>query len=300
MGFSLDVTGMLCPELEVRIFDKDFLSDDFLGAAVFSLPEILKEAEGKAEGIRLQRQLTHGQGSVSISFGSEEMFEKLKDSGSFLSAFFDDMSPIGKIQSVSVDDIGGDGPMRIGTGPDLPPSLQGLYWLTDQANSSALASFGGPSRDGGGCSVGRLVNKRYKVRAAGDRVWAYADDSTSLAFVKAVDLIYHFVFDDETNPSHCQIYPELRNLGTTPPSWLLDFDMSLMKDGDERFPGSVCWRRPSSILGQEFKSAEYILVQIIDGAGQRIEPAWSKFVDYQKSAATGKSPGQIFYAEVND
>jgi len=75
----------------------------------------------------------------------------------------------------------------------------------------------------------------------------------------------------------------------------LDFEMELLKEGDERFPGSVAWRRPSSVLGQEIKSAEYVLLQVIDGKGQRIEPAWSKFVEYQNSSEAGKTPGQIFY-----
>merc|ERR1712137_966594 len=124
------------------------------------------------------------------------------------------------------------------------------------------------------------------ARVAGDRSWAFADSSTTgFKFVELVDLVYHFIFDDATNPKFCQIYPEAKNLDfMLTAELLLDFEMELLEKGDERFPGSVAWRRVSKVLGQEAKSAEYALVQVIDGSGQRIEPAWSKFVEFQNLA----------------
>jgi len=131
----------------------------------------------------------------------------------------------------------------------------------------------------------------------GDRVWAFADHTfLSWKFVEAADLMYHFVFNDAKNPTRCQIYPEARNLGVTLSAnteWLLDFEMELLEAGHQDFPGSIAWRRPSKIGGVEVN--EYILVQVIDEHGDRIEPAWSKFVDYQNA---GHSPGAIFYREV--
>merc|ERR1711924_88974 len=119
----------------------------------------------------------------------------------------DEMGPIGAVKSVNVEDIDGAGPSHLGTGPGLPAVLQGIFWLTQQGTSSALASFGGPSGDGGGCSTGILASNRYKVRVSGDRVWAFAEQDKFAALEK-VDLIYHFVFDHATNPTRCQIYPE--------------------------------------------------------------------------------------------
>merc|ERR1719405_324979 len=117
--------------------------------------------------------------------------------------------------------------------------------------------------------------------------------------LETVDLIYNFVFDDAENPLHCQIYPEARNLGIVfTAEYILDFEMHLMKDGDDRFPGSKVWKRVSAALGKE--GYEYALVQVIDGSGERIEPAWSKFTNYQSSTEAGTSPGTVFYHEADD
>lgn len=206
---------------------------------------------------------------------------------------------MGPVKSIDVKDITGAGPLRIGIGPGLPASLQGIFWLTLQGPSSALATFGGPSADGGGCSPGQLIGKTCKVRVGGDRVWAFAEnDSASMKLVQALDLVYHFNFDDAVNPTRCQIYPEGRNLGLTlTAEWLLDFEMELMKNGDEQFPGSVVWKRVSSVFGTEVKSKEYALVQVIDGNQQFVEPAWTKFIEYQNSSEAGNSPGKVFYHE---
>merc|ERR1711865_438367 len=98
------------------------------------------------------------------------------------------------------------------------------------------------------------------------------------------------------NPTKCRIVPEARSFAMkVSAEWLLDFEMILLTEGDERFPGSVAWKRPSYVLGVELKFKEYTLVQVIDAKGQRIEPAWSKFEEYENSTAAGSTPGEIYY-----
>jgi len=210
------------------------------------------------------------------------------------------MAPIGNMKSVEINDIHGTGPLILGTGPGLPTQLQGLFWLTKQGKSSALCSFGGPSKDGGNCSTGQLTTEAYKIRVSGDRVWSFAqNDFAAIKAAKKLDLVYHFHFDDVTNPTHCQIYPEARNAGVLlTAEWLLNFEMHLLEDGDPEYPNSVVWRRPSAVFGIEIKKKEYLLVQVMDGTGTRIEPAWSKFVEYENSEKmSGTSPGRIWYYE---
>merc|ERR1712232_87718 len=123
------------------------------------------------------------------------------------------------------------------------------------------------------------------------------DDAIPFKFVSAADLIYHFVFDDETNPTKCQIYPEIRKLDfTLTQEWLLDFEGDIKPQGDEEYPGSVIWMRPSFAFGKQVN--EYTLVQVMNGKGERIEPAWSKFAEYQNSDAAGSKPGVVFYHEI--
>lgn len=50
----------------------------------------------------------------------------------------------------------------------------------------------------------------------------------------------------------------------------------------QRYPGSAVWVRKTSYLLGLFPT-EYISVQVINGAGQPIFPAWSEF---QQSVAT--------------
>lgn len=290
LGFSVDVAGMDNPELQVRVYDADWSTwDDFLGEAVAVLSEL------GAERAALALSGSRAKGSIAVSAGCSDLFtsQNVAPSG-----FYEQTAPMGQKKSVQVEDITADGPLLLGTAP-LPENLQGLFWLTQQASGSAVASFGGPSRDGGGCSTGQLASDgRYDVRVAGDRVWSLADDGTTISkFIEAADLVYHFIFDDSANPKKAQIYPEARNLGfTLTAEWLLDFEMELVEGGDERWQGSVVWRRPSEILG---KKAEYALVQIMTGDGTRIEPAWSEFVKYQNSAEAGPDPGKIFYREIS-
>merc|ERR1712151_1181904 len=101
-------------------------------------------------------------------------------------------------------------------------------------------------------------------------------------------LVYHFVFDHNTNPTRVQIYPEARKLGITlSEEWILDFEGQLDKE-NTTWPGSVVWKRPSYVFGN--KTNEYALVQVMDETGKRIDPAWSEFVKYQASEAAGSEP----------
>tara|TARA_B110001452_G_C15191252_1_gene413639 strand:+ start:1066 stop:1311 length:246 start_codon:yes stop_codon:yes gene_type:complete len=65
--------------------------------------------------------------------------------------------------------------------------------------------------------------------------------------------------------------------------WLLDFEMSLVPEGHEDYPGSVIWRRKSTILSSaiditpklgESNAGNYYLVQVLSEDGSPIEPAF--------------------------
>merc|ERR1712154_740838 len=153
--------------------------------------------------------------------------------------------------------------------------------------SSAIASFAGPTNDGDGCSTGELdADGKYRIRVAGDRVWAFADKNhENWEKIRDHDLVYHFQFNDAQNPTRAQIHPEARKSGLKLTwEWLLDFEMELVPNGSEKYsekyPGSVVWLRPSSLFG--IIKGEYELVQIMNEDGKRL-PAWQKFAEYQGS-----------------
>jgi len=216
-------------------------------------------------------------------------------------------------RSVACSSITGDSAhITLGTAAmGLPESLQGLFWLTNQGDSSSIMSFG-TSRDGAGLDAFNLNapdGKHIRVRVGGDKVWSFADRSTSWNLVESADLIYEFSFEDGNGnaPSSvadiqwAQIIPYAYNWGLRVSwTWLLSFRMQLLSAAQKAggpYPNSVIWGRPSSVVGISLSSSYYELVQIMDGAGNPIEPAFSNWTAYCATTATGGTPGQIHYHE---
>jgi len=194
-------------------------------------------------------------------------------------------------------------------GEGLPKQMQGVFWLTGQGDSSSLMSFA-KSSDGCGMSPGELQNgtDSYDVRVNGDRVWFFSDKAASWKLIKFIDLVYHFQLTNGTlsDPRSFQIIPEALNLAglRIDATWLLDFDAHLLLNDNEEFnfkradwSGSAVWGRPSSVVGQQVKSNTYLLVQVVDGKGKPIQPAFDKWVKFCGSPETGGSAGEIHYHE---
>lgn len=292
LGYCVAVDEMTEPELMIRIYDKDFLTDDpCLGDATVKLSDI---PPGAPHNVKLEGSI---KGSVYLSAGPPTILAEL---GVKPASIYEDIAPVGTVKSALVSAFADPStiPMHVGKAP-LPPQLRGMFWLTKQDNMSAIMSFGGPTNDGGKCSLGVLgEDGKYVVRVAGDRCWAMAS-MAKVPRIGQLDLIYNFCFDSATDPRKCQIWPELRTLGVwLTAEWLLDFEM-LLTDGDDAFPGSVVWSRPSYLFGKgSGLSSEYALVQVIDEHGAVIQPAFDKFVAFQNSAKAGDSPGTIFYRHI--
>lgn len=189
-----------------------------------------------------------------------------------------------------------------------PEALRGLFWLTNQGDSSSLASFA-KSYDGGNMGQGELQEGEYaiSIRVGGDRAWSFADaPGGNFETVELLDLVYHFRLESGSleDPTAFRIIPEARNLGITLEGrlaeWLLDFSMYKMTAENAAaagFEGSIVWDRVSAVADQAIDSARYALVQVVDADSKPIEPAYSQWVAYQSSTAAGSSPGKIHYRE---
>jgi len=195
------------------------------------------------------------------------------------------------------------GPIRVGDS-SLPASLQGVFWLMDQKDSSALMSFAA-TNDGGGISTGALTaDDKYRVRVDGDRSWSFHDKTTNYKASQYIDLVYNFEFGrtaDGSDVNTMTIYPQGLNLPGDPTlafDWLLSFTASALPKGThETYTDSVVWQRESKVLGQAVASKDYDLVQVMDAQGSKIQPAFDDWVAYCESAETGSNPGKIFYYE---
>jgi len=188
-------------------------------------------------------------------------------------------------------------PMRIG-GATLPEQLRGVFWLSDQGDSSSLVSFA-RSNDGNGVSPGSIPQDGvYRVRVQGDRTWSFADQSFNWEASGIMDIIYSFNFDDATNPTSAVVYggggnwPSIIWKGVT---YAVEFGMELLQTPHPRYTTSVVWDRPSRFAGYEISS--YTVIQVMDEHGNALEPAFSDWVAYNQQAATGDTPDQIFYFE---
>lgn len=60
------------------------------------------------------------------------------------------------------------------------------------------------------------------------------------------------------------------------------------------YPGSVVWQRKSGFVIPFYT---YQLVQILDGDGNKIQPAYEKFVNYMTTGegADSDAPGYVYY-----
>lgn len=235
------------------------------------------------------------------------------DAPTVCSASLDVMCPQDKMiaREGMCSDLSATSPLTLGTAAmGLPESMQGVFWLTEQGDSSALMTFG-TSNDGAGLSVLDLEQKNgygIEVRVGGDKVWSFHDQATSWGLVAFLDLIYKFQFEtaeggapDPANNGEdiaaAQIIPTSVNLGIDLTATnLLNFRAELAPKGSHStYPNSVVWGRPSSVLG--FEGGYYDLVQVIDGDGNKLQPAYNAWVAYCGSSETGGTPGTFHWRE---
>jgi len=225
------------------------------------------------------------------------------------------------MKTVATSDLlDSEGKFRSDVGPRVnkvgPDTLKGIFWLTGQGDSSAALTFAG-SYDGGDMGGQGLSEGEYatSIRVAGDRTWAFADDPAfggNFETVGILDLVYQFRISEGSleAPRAFNIIPKARNLGIdlagAVGEFLLDFSAFLLTDEQAAargYPGSVVWDRRSFVAGDnEVTSSRYDLVQVVDGTGSPIQPAYDMWIAYQESAAAGDIPGTLYYrvAEQND
>lgn len=218
------------------------------------------------------------------------------------SVSYETADPIPAQQAVRIEDITGIGPMIVGTAP-LPIALQGIWWVSGQSSGPSLLSFGGPNNDGNGCSLGYISGDRnsYKIRSEGDGVVATSEPSGLDKLMEAGDKTYYFEFDDAADPTFGQVYTLFEGFGIGKeemfPEQVVNSQMHLLPEGDVEYPGSLVWLRNTTIWNLEVLG-DTKMVQVVDGAGEKIEPAWSKFVAAEKDPDMRQYPGWIFYKSV--
>jgi len=184
-----------------------------------------------------------------------------------------------------------------------PPQLQGVFWTQQEFTPDELDFFGlvprsllasfAKTRHGGGVQTGELRTDsngyEYVVRPVGDHTWSTNEKAPNV-YLSGGDVLYLFDLVDGTldDPLHFNIVPNIKlwfdclrfSLGRAA-SPLFRFEQILITDPEsphrKRYPGSVVWLRRNLFFGISTEQQEYLNVQIVDGEGNTIEPAWSEF-----------------------
>jgi len=190
-------------------------------------------------------------------------------------------------------------PMRIGTAP-LPLQARGVFWLRDQGDSSSLMSFA-KSNDGDGVSPGVIPDDgKYKIRVTGDRTWSFADESFNWEASQEMDLIYTFKFDNATDPKSARVVAgggSALSVVWKVVTLAIEFALELVETEHPRYKSSIVWDRPSRDIIFGYELSTYQAVQVMDEHGNKLEPAFSDWVEYNKQNETGNTPDTIFYFE---
>mmetsp|Transcript_133257 Transcript_133257/g.234882 ORF Transcript_133257/g.234882 Transcript_133257/m.234882 type:complete len:233 (-) Transcript_133257:77-775(-) len=214
-----------------------------------------------------------------------------------------ELNPRKPPKSIPVNQVGLVPSMIVGTAP-LPKSLRGVFWLSDMEDGSCLMSFGGPNGDGAGCSQGRMNEyNEILIWLDGDRVWSSGTAPDEKDTQDKLLLMYQFTFDDAEEPTRADIEAignwegikeDVMNYGLGGGSIMFlpnqQHWMELAED-DPEWPNSVVWIRKSGACCIPMYS--YKVVQVLDENSNRIEPTFSKFVEYMTNGPGKASKGMM-------
>jgi hypothetical protein len=204
-----------------------------------------------------------------------------------------------KVQYFDVSKINASGPVYIGKAP-LPKNIQGVFWLKDDGGDS-LVSFGAPlgGDDNAECSNGKLTPKGKsfctRVSNVQGRGWTYQDVATPAGpfggkFPSAADKFYRtcgmkweFCFDSEANPT-TWTGSALSSRG------LPCVNVFAMASTTGVYKGAMYggeyWKVTTKALGivpmPSWLPGNFEMIQVMDGNGNRILPAWDNFAKVNK------------------
>jgi hypothetical protein len=216
-----------------------------------------------------------------------------------------------KVSYVNVSDITSEGPIYVGKAP-LPEKLHGMFWLVNDGGD-ALVSLGGPVRgDGSGdCGSGKLAQHGSKycssvstVRGGG---WSYQAVTkpglSSGPFPTIADRLYdscgmkwNWCFDSDSDPTLFDADPvNLRHCVN------LMAMASTKGEYKGRQYGGHYWRVTTLGLGiiplPSWLLGNFEMIQVMDGSGVKIQPAWDMFAKENDQIVVysdfGKSPGSV-------
>jgi hypothetical protein len=208
-------------------------------------------------------------------------------------------------RSIKVNNVKSGVPLKAANST-LPKPLRGIFWLQDQGGMSCLTTFAQTSPNKG---IDQETNT-ILLKVDGDQTWSFSDYSLvsyiqrilwniqSFLNIKSESVWYYkFHFDNATYPTYANITPVV--LETTIPNWVVSFDMRLLPDGLEAYPGSIVWQRVSTILNVPCCNGNYNLLQIMDGNGDTINPAYDEWKEFMDTSEDVGEKGVMWYQSSN-
>lgn len=205
----------------------------------------------------------------------------------------------------------------------LSEDKQGIFWLTKQGAKSSLMSF---ARTNDGCGIADAHTKKegsdpftkenpFRIRVAGDRTWSDGGgfDSGTFKAAAALDLVYNFI---EETAGKIVIIPQVTRsfFNIKVARWLLEFRADLLDPSQvsvhespyttkpDGSANSAVWRRTSNAffnLHSLGGAGQYDLVQVLDGNGEKLQPAYDDFVNGCSNWKGLNENGEMFWRERN-
>lgn len=199
----------------------------------------------------------------------------------------------------------------------LPKNAQGAFWLVDDGGDALVAFGTSPDGDDSGeCSNGKLVQEadssRYcttvsTVRPGGWTFQAFGTPSPGVSggeFPTAADRFYRmcgtkwqFCFDSNVTTAQLEAIP----LITRGPPCINVFALtSTVGEYKGTKYGGEYWRITTKALGiplPSFVPGNFDMIQVMDGEGNKVQPAWDMFAKANKQIviyddANGTEPGE--------
>lgn len=213
-----------------------------------------------------------------------------------------------KVQYIDVEAIDASGPVFIGKAP-LPENIQGVFWFKDDGGDG-LVSFGGP-HENDECSNGKLTEDTDNsgkfctavstVRPGG---WTYQAEATPSPFgghfPSVADKFYlgcgekwKFCFDSNSNPTSLDAAP-ISTRGFPCVNVFEATKTTGVYKGTQN--GGHLWRVTTKAFGvfplPSFVPGNFDVIQVMDGSGNRVQPAWDTFAAANKQIVYYQDDGE--------
>jgi len=213
------------------------------------------------------------------------------------------------VQYVNVSEISSSGPLFVGRSP-LPDRVQGVFWFVDDGGDALISLGSGPNnKPDDECNSGVLTRQGNQMCTSISTVrpggWTFQAEATpklfggkfpSIAdeFYRTCGSKWTFCFDAATSGTPAKLTASATATRGLPCVNVFSLASTTGEYQGTKYGGHY-WRVTTKALGivplPSFVPGDFDMIQVMDGNGQKIQPAWNKFAEANEQIVfyTGES-----------